>query len=51
MAKKAAKRAPSHAARKKAAVKAANAVRKAQKNLDLKVRKHHQVISSMFFPA
>jgi hypothetical protein len=40
-----------HAKAKKAAVRAAKAVSKAQKNLAMKVRKHQQVISSMFFPA
>lgn len=51
MAKKATKKAPSRAARKKAYGKSMNDVKKAQKNLDLKVKKHHQVVSSMFFPA
>ena len=39
---------PSPAARK-AVKKSLTDVKKAQKNLDLKVRKHHAVVSAMFF--
>jgi len=49
--KKAAKKSPPRAARRKAYSKSLRAVQKAQKNLDLRVKKHHQVVSSMFFPA
>ncbi len=48
MAKKAAKRAKPAAARR-AVKKSLADVKKAQKNLELKVRKHHQVVSAMFF--
>lgn len=51
MAKKAKKAGPSRATRRKAYAKSLRDVKKAQKNLNLKVRKHHQVVSSMFFPA
>lgn len=40
---------PSTAARRKAVAKSIRDVKKAQKNLDMKVKKHHQVVSSMFF--
>ena len=43
------KKAPSTAARRKAYAKSVRAVQKAQKNLDLRMRKHHQVVTSMFF--
>jgi hypothetical protein len=39
---------PSPAARK-AVKKSLTEVKKAQKNLNLKVRKHHAVVSAMFF--
>jgi hypothetical protein len=48
---KASKKGPSHAKRRKAVEKSFRAVKKAQKALDAKVKKHHQVVSSMFFPA
>lgn len=51
MAKKTAKKSaakPSSAA-SKAVKKSLSDVKKAQKNLDLKMRKHHQVVSAMFF--
>ena len=38
------------AAQKKAALKSLDEVRKAEKNLQLKIEKHHGVVSSMFFP-
>lgn len=46
-AKKAAAK-PSPAA-SKAVKKSLSDVKKAQKNLDLKMKKHHQVVSAMFF--
>jgi hypothetical protein len=49
--KKTSKTGPSRAARRKAVEKSLRDVKKAQKTLDLKVRRHHQVVSSMFFPA
>jgi hypothetical protein len=44
--KAAAKPAP---AASKAVKKSLSDVKKAQKNLDLKMKKHHQVVSAMFF--
>jgi hypothetical protein len=44
------RKAPSRAARRKAYAKSLKNVNKARKNLDLKLRKHHLVVSSMFFP-
>ena len=48
--KKAKKAGKSHADRRKAVEKSLQEVKKAQKNLDLKVKQHHLVVSSMFFP-
>ena len=50
-AKKAAKKksAKSNAARTKAVNKSAKEVAKAHKNLELKLKKHKQVLSAMFF--
>jgi hypothetical protein len=45
------KKAPSRAARRKAYAKSLNEVKKAKKNLDLKLKKHASVVSSMFFPS
>ena len=48
--KKSAKKSAPSAAKRKAAVRKSIAdVKKAQKNLDLKVKKHHAVVSAMFF--
>jgi hypothetical protein len=44
------KKVPSRAARRKAYAKSLKEVKKARKNLDLKLKKHANVISSMFFP-
>jgi hypothetical protein len=40
----------SQARAKRAYAKSLRDVKKARKNLDLKMKKHHHVISSMFFP-
>jgi hypothetical protein len=49
-AKKAAKKSAPTAAKRKAAVRKSLAeVKKAHKNLELKVKKHHEVVSAMFF--
>jgi hypothetical protein len=49
-AKKSAKKAAPSAAKRRAAVKKSLAeVKKAQRSLDLKVKKHHAVVSAMFF--
>jgi hypothetical protein len=50
-AKKAAKKksGPSKAARTKAVNKSAREVAKAHKNLELKLKKHKQVLTAMFF--
>jgi hypothetical protein len=49
-AKKSAKKAAPSAAKRKAAFrKSISEVKKAQRNLDLKVKKHHEVVSAMFF--
>jgi hypothetical protein len=47
--KKAAKKAARPAAARNAVKKSLADVKKAHKNLELKVRKHHQVVSAMFF--
>lgn len=51
MAKKAAKGARPSPVARRAVKKSLADVKKAQKNLDLKIRKHHQVVSAMFFIA
>lgn len=49
-AKKAAKKSAPTTAKRKAAVRKSLAeVKKAHKNLELKVKKHHEVVSAMFF--
>lgn len=49
-AKKATKKAAPSAAKRRAAVKKSLAeVKKAHRNLELKVKKHHEVVSAMFF--
>jgi len=48
--KKAAKKAAPSAAKRRAAVKKSLAeVKKAHRNLELKVKKHHALVSAMFF--
>ena len=44
------RKAPSRAARRKAYATSLKQVKKAQKNLDLKLKKHNLVITSMFYP-
>ena len=46
-----AKKGKPRVARKKAYAKSLKDVKKARKNLDLKLKKHHLVVSSMFFPS
>jgi hypothetical protein len=43
------KAAPSAAKRKAAVRKSLAEVKKAQRNLELKVKKHHETVSAMFF--
>jgi hypothetical protein len=45
-----AKKGKPKAVRKRAYAKSLKAVNKARKNLDLKLKKHHLVVSSMFYP-
>ena len=49
-AKKAAPARKSHATRRRAVEKSLREVKAAQRNLELKVKQHHLVVSSMFFP-
>ena len=41
----------SQARRRRAVEKSMREVKQAQKNLDLKIRRHHAVMTAMFFPA
>lgn len=47
--RKAAKKSSSNAARSKAVARSAKEVAKAHKNLELKLKKHKQTLTAMFF--